>query len=186
MKYHFIFPLVAVVFFIGSLTAAQAGEYNKKHNKMGKGHTGSGMMMDMHFNDLDSDGNSVLSFEEFKQRFPTSTEKSFNTLDTDRNGTLSHDEWHRFKEMHRDMEPYHKKEKFHGTDLPDPSGFNAAFSDMDKNGDDKVNIPEFRSRFPNGTEHEKVFNAVDLDRNGYLTEKEWHKFRMAHGMYTAD
>ena len=186
MTHRFILLFITTVFFIGSLAAVQAGEYNTKQNRTEKGHSGSGMMMDMHFNDLDSDGNNSLTFEEFKNRFPTSTEKSFNTLDKDRDGTLSHEEWNRFKKMHQGMEPYHKKEKFHGKDLPEPAGFNARFSDMDKNRDDKVNLPEFKEHFPNRKEHGKVFNSVDLDRNGFLEKKEWNKFRKAHGLHTAE
>lgn len=186
MNRRFIVPFITIIFMIGTLAAAQAGENNKKHDRTDKGHAGSGMMMNMHFSDLDSDGNNALNLKEFKSRFPTSTEKSFTTLDEDGNGTLSHEEWRRFKEMHQGVEPYHTKEKFHKKNLPDPSGFNARFSDLDKNGNGKVNMPEFRSHFQNRKEHGKVFNAVDLDQNGYLTGDEWNQFRKSHGLHTTE
>lgn len=185
MKHRFVLPLLTIVFFTGALAAVQAGEHDTKHDRSKKCYSASGMMMDMHFNEIDSDGNNALHFQEFKSRFPTATEKSFNTLDTDRNGTLGHDEWSRFKKMHQSMQPYHKKEKFHGKDLPESSAFNARFSDMDPNGDGKVNMPEFRDHFPNRKKHGKVFNSVDLDQSGFLTAKEWNKFRKAHGLNPA-
>jgi major membrane immunogen (membrane-anchored lipoprotein) len=54
----------------------------------------------IHFHELDADGNDTVSWEEFKDRFPDSTEDVFKAVDQDGDGLIDHDEWHTFKEAH--------------------------------------------------------------------------------------
>jgi hypothetical protein len=51
---------------------------------------------------------------------------------------------------------------------------------MDLDGNDLVNWTEFKDRFPQG--EEKVFDAFDLNGDGYIDHEEWHKFKEAHGL----
>ena len=71
-------------------------------------------------------------------------------------------------------------EKYHRSDLPDPTAFNAHFGDMDTNGDELVNWEEFAVHFPNADR--QVFNAVDLNKDDKLDHDEWHAFKTAHGL----
>ncbi len=142
---------------------------------------GGGMALKQHFPDLDTDGDDRLSFKEFKSAFPSMEQKAFDFLDSDKDGMLNHDEWHSFKQMHKGM-GMHDKKDFHGTGLPDPSGFNAHFPDMDSDKDGQVTLEEFNEHFPDASETTKAFNAIDLDRSGALDHDEWHEFKKAHGM----
>ena len=53
-----------------------------------------------HFGDMDTDGDDMVSWEEFKSYFPQATPDIFKTLDRDEDGQVDHDEWHEFKEAH--------------------------------------------------------------------------------------
>jgi hypothetical protein len=54
----------------------------------------------VHFPELDTDGDERVTREEFKQRFPDSSEAVFKAVDQDGSGRIDHDEWHAFKEAH--------------------------------------------------------------------------------------
>ena len=70
--------------------------------------------------------------------------------------------------------------KHHGSDMPDPHSFNAHFGDMDTNGDELVNWEEFSAHFKNADQ--KVFDAIDLNKDGNIDHDEWHEFKAAHGL----
>ena len=74
----------------------------------------------------------------------------------------------------------HSHKKYHSTDMPDPHSYNAHFGDMDTNGDGFVKWEEFAAHFENA--ELKVFEAIDLDRNGSVDHDEWHEFKAAHGL----
>jgi hypothetical protein len=73
-----------------------------------------------------------------------------------------------------------KKERYHEKALPDPKSFNAHFGDMDRNGDELLNWEEFKGHFPQADQ--RVFQALDLNKDGSVDEDEWHKFKKAHGL----
>lgn len=54
----------------------------------------------IHFHELDADGDEVVTWDEFKQRFPDTTEAVFNAVDQNGDGMIDHDEWHAFKAAH--------------------------------------------------------------------------------------
>ena len=54
----------------------------------------------IHFYELDANGDDAVTWHEFKQRFPDTTEAVFNVVDQDGDGQIDHDEWHAFKEAH--------------------------------------------------------------------------------------
>jgi hypothetical protein len=54
----------------------------------------------VHFPELDADGDEQVTWEEFKARFPDTTEAVFEAVDLDGDGAIDHDEWHAFKEAH--------------------------------------------------------------------------------------
>lgn len=53
-----------------------------------------------HFGDMDTDGDDLVSWEEFKSYFPQATPDIFNELDGNGDNQVDHDEWHAFKEAH--------------------------------------------------------------------------------------
>ena len=178
MKKIKVFLALALFFILVSVTAALCGQ--SYHHKEGY-NKGGGMALKAHLSDLDTDGDDTLSFKEFKSAFPSTEQKAFDFLDNDKDGMLNHDEWDSFKEMHKGM-GMHDKKDFHATGLPEPSGFNAHFPDMDSDKNDLVTPMEFNAHFPDASETTKAFNAIDLDGNGALDHDEWHEFKKAHGM----
>jgi hypothetical protein len=57
---------------------------------------------------------------------------------------------------------------------------------MDSDNDDRVTLEEFKAYFPDGSQQEDVFNAIDLDGKGGLDHDEWHEFKAAHGLKHKD
>ena len=53
-----------------------------------------------HFGDMDTDGDELVNWEEFKSYFPQATPDIFNALDGNEDSAVDHDEWHDFKEAH--------------------------------------------------------------------------------------
>lgn len=182
-NYRYFLTLVALFMMVSSLTA-----YNAYASSCNKGNDQSSVergAFSKHFSDMDTNGDGSLSFEEFKNVFPSTEQKGFNQLDDDQDGVLSHDEWHQFKEMHKGMGKQHKQ-KYHTKKPSDPSKFNAHFPDMDSDNNDRVTLEEFKSYFPEASEHEDAFNAIDLDGQGELDHDEWHEFKAAHGLKHID
>ncbi|RLB86133.1 MAG: hypothetical protein DRH26_17750 [Deltaproteobacteria bacterium] len=176
MKKIKVFLALVLFFMLVSATAALCGQsYQHKESSNG------GMALKANLSDLDTDGDDTLSFKEFKSAFPSMEQKAFDFLDSDKDGMLNHDEWHSFKEMHKGM-GMHDKKDFHATGLPDPSGFNAHFPDMDSDKDDLVTPREFKAHFPDASETTKAFNEIDLDGSGALDHDEWHEFKKANDM----
>ena len=70
--------------------------------------------------------------------------------------------------------------KHHAREMPDPSGYNAHFGDIDQNGDGVVKWYEFKSYFPDAAP--EVYLELDLDDDGVVDHDEWHQFKEAHGM----
>lgn len=64
-------------------------------------------LMELHFSDLDTDGDGRISREEFKSRFSSSGESSFKHLDKDSSLGLDRGEWNAFKVMHTGMGSHH-------------------------------------------------------------------------------
>ena len=74
--------------------------------------------------------------------------------------------------------------QYHPAALPDPASFNAHFGDMDGDGDDRVDLQELTSYFPQATP--EVFKALDLNGDGGVDHDEWHAFKEAHGLRDHD
>jgi len=175
---NYFLTLVAFFMIFSSVAANQA--LASSSNK-GNYHTSDGHgQFNTQFKDIDINGDNSLSFDEFKNAFPSTEQKAFDYLDSDKNKSLSHEEWRQFKAMHKGMGKYHTKK------LPDPSKFNAHFPDMDSDNNNRVTLEEFKASFPEASEHEDVFNAIDLDGNGDLDHDEWHEFKAAHGVKHMD
>lgn len=64
-------------------------------------------LMDLHFSDLDTDGDDQISMEEFNPRVTLSGDTSFNHLDKDSNSGLDRGEWNAFKVLHTGMGSHH-------------------------------------------------------------------------------
>jgi hypothetical protein len=68
--------------------------------------------------------------------------------------------------------------RYHEQPLGDPSGYNAHFPDMDRNGDDLVTWEEFKARFPDTNAN--VFQALDMNKDNGIDHHEWQNFKKAH------
>lgn len=182
-RYSYFLTLAAFVLMVASIAVSHvyASSYNKGKYKSAGGHGA----FNMNFSDMDTNGDDSLSYDEFKNVFPSTEQKGFDQLDNNQDGTLSHEEWHQFREMHKGMGKHHKQ-KYHTKKLSDPSKFNAHFPDMDSDKNDRVSFEEFKSYFPEASEPEDVFNAIDLDGQGDLDHDEWHEFKAAHGLKHID
>jgi major membrane immunogen (membrane-anchored lipoprotein) len=53
-----------------------------------------------HFGDMDTDGDDLVSWAEFKSHFPQATKEIYQELDLNGDGKVDHDEWHEFKAAH--------------------------------------------------------------------------------------
>jgi hypothetical protein len=53
-----------------------------------------------HFPDMDTNGDRLVNWDEFKSYFPETTPEVFTALDLDQDQAVDHDEWHAFKEAH--------------------------------------------------------------------------------------
>ena len=67
------------------------------HHYHGCGH-GGGMSWDM--SDRDTNGDGILSFEEFSAPQLEMMRSGYDMIDTDKNGTISVDEWNTFLKVH--------------------------------------------------------------------------------------
>ena len=61
---------------------------------IGKGSTNA------HFGDMDSNGDDLVSWDEFKAYFPKAEPSVFESIDLNADNALDHDEWHKFKAAH--------------------------------------------------------------------------------------
>jgi Ca2+-binding EF-hand superfamily protein len=179
------FLIMAGVFMMVSAVAVSA-VYASSHKQDNYQKSGGHGKFDRPFSEMDIDGDDSLNFTEFKQMFPSTEQQGFDTLDTDKNGGLSREEWHQFKAMHQGMGGMHHKKRYHDKALPEPSKFNAHFPDMDTDHNDQVTREEFNAYFADVSDNEAVFNAIDLDENGYLDHDEWHEFKSSHGLKHMD
>lgn len=53
-----------------------------------------------HFPDMDSSGDGMVNWKEFKTHFPKTNKDVFKALDLNKDRGVDHDEWHEFKEAH--------------------------------------------------------------------------------------
>lgn len=53
-----------------------------------------------HFGDIDTGGDELVDWDEFKAHFPHATEQVYKAIDQNGDNRLDHDEWHEFKEAH--------------------------------------------------------------------------------------
>jgi len=68
--------------------------------------------------------------------------------------------------------------------IPNAESYNAHFGNMDPNKDGKVTWQEFKAYFPKADE--KVFAAVDLNKDGAIDHDEWHDFKAAYDLKHKD
>ena len=68
--------------------------------------------------------------------------------------------------------------------VPDAKSYNAHFGNMDPNKDGKVTWQEFKAHFPKA--NEKVFAAIDLNKDGAIDHDEWHQFKEAYDLKHKD
>ena len=91
MKSFFLIPALAIfsaiALLIGSLTTANAGHHGHSMFKAG-------------INDMDANGDGVVSFEEYANYHNEKLRWSFNALDSDNDGAISKSEWDQFLKMH--------------------------------------------------------------------------------------
>ena len=89
---HFL-SILSFVLIIGLVFGCSAGRYHKHELPDPES-------FNAHFGDMDLDGNDLVNWTEFKDRFPQAEEKEFDALDLNGDGYIDHEEWHKFKEAH--------------------------------------------------------------------------------------
>lgn len=140
--------------------------------------------------DMDANSDGAIGWDEFSKRFEGTDKQVFDIIDSDRNGTLDQPEWHKFKSVHgmgmgKGMGTAsgmaHKAEgsQYHDMTLPDPDKYMIHMPDIDQDGDDALTWKEFNDHFKDPDR--KVYDAIDLDKDGAVTHDEWHAFKAAHG-----
>jgi hypothetical protein len=68
--------------------------------------------------------------------------------------------------------------------IPDAKSYNAHFGNMDSDKDGQVSWQEFKAFFPKA--EEKVFSAIDLNKDGAIDHDEWHDFKAAYDLKHQD
>ena len=53
-----------------------------------------------HFGDMDTSGDDLVNYDEFKAHFSPAEPNVFKAIDLNKDNSLDHDEWHEFKEAH--------------------------------------------------------------------------------------
>ena len=91
MKYVVLLMSMALV--IGLLSGCASGRYHKEALPDPQG-------FNAHFGDMDLDGNELVNWTEFKDRFPQAEEKVFAAFDLNGDGYIDHEEWRKFMEAH--------------------------------------------------------------------------------------
>lgn len=61
---------------------------------------GDPMQYKAHFGDIDTNGDEMVKWYEFKKYFPQAEPQVFMALDLNDDAAVDHDEWHAFKESH--------------------------------------------------------------------------------------
>jgi len=64
--------------------------------------------------------------------------------------------------------------------ISNAESYNAHFGNMDPDKDGKITWQEFKAHFPKADE--KVFAAIDLNKDGGIDHDEWHDFKAAYGL----
>lgn len=91
MKIALIIPVLAILsafaLLIGAATTVKAGHHGYS-------------MFSADLNDMDSNKDAIVSYEEYSEYHSEQLRWSFNALDTDNDGSISEDEWNTFLKMH--------------------------------------------------------------------------------------
>ena len=91
MKRYIIIPGLAIfsalALLLGSVLTAHAGHHGCA-------------MFSANVSDMDSNGDGVVSFEEYAGFHDEQLRWGFNALDTDKDGSISESEWNQFLKMH--------------------------------------------------------------------------------------
>jgi hypothetical protein len=53
-----------------------------------------------HFGDMDTNGDDLVSWEEFSNHFKNAEIKGFRAIDANQDNAIDHEEWHAFKAAH--------------------------------------------------------------------------------------
>ncbi len=127
---------------------------------MGKSHGAS----DGGFSQLDTDGDGMVSSEEYMEPFAR--------WDADDDGQLSKDEW---------MAGHGgSRAKGHGMGHGEGHGktnLDVPMDKIDANGDGAIDAEEFEAQFPSLS---KGFGMIDTDKSGAIEAGEWEAFRKSH------
>jgi len=91
------FSVLVMAVMILALMAACGGTAKKMHHDIP---LGDPMQYKAHFGDIDTSGDEMVKWYEFKKFFPQAEPKVFMALDLNGDAAVDHDEWHAFKEAH--------------------------------------------------------------------------------------
>ena len=132
------------------------------------------------FSALDKNQDGRLTLDEFKAGFPdlANSEETFKSLDKNGDGVLSLDE---YKAGYPDPVPPPKPGKGgkNGNSgkkaqaKPDAAKAKKLFAKLDKNGDGKLSLDEFKAAYPKIANPEATFKSIDTNHDGFLSLSEF-------------
>lgn len=93
---RYVILTTAMIIIIVAVGCTSGGKQGKHH----KTDLPDPATFDAHFGDIDSDGDGVVTRDEFKAFFQNSDPNVFNAVDLNQDASIDHDEWHAFKEAH--------------------------------------------------------------------------------------
>jgi len=92
MKRRFLLP----VFMVLIMLAAGCSSHKQFHDT----DMPDPQAFNAHFGDMDTDGDDLVTWEEFESHFENAERKVFDAVDLNQDGSIGHDEWHAFKAAH--------------------------------------------------------------------------------------
>ncbi len=92
MKKMFLFAVIVLL-----LTVSVSFSSGPKHHKTD---LPDPKQYNAHFGDMDSNGDELVNWDEFKKHFPQAEMNVFKATDLNADGDITHEEWHQFKEAH--------------------------------------------------------------------------------------
>ncbi len=159
---------------ISCLADAEPGDQEKAQRKDREHHHGVRATVVRIFRALDSDGNRIITLDEFLARPLEKAADQFDRIDADDDGVISFEEFSALRAdrlAHSDIDVEELRAciaEHLNTEVPERPSLETRFDIVDSNGDGFIDIDEFVDA---RTDSNK-FNRIDADADAAITPKE--------------